>query len=500
MNSLCKRLFVVSVFLSLLSFLSLGFSAGCAKIPGDGLPDDPPPDTLVFADTAFFDDMVAVCLTAIIGGEMEISCDTTVLSAIEIPYMVTRIDDALNNYCLYPVTFTAFPRTGDLRHIEAVSLDLGRFGLIPLYPPDYSATFSYADTGTHAARMLVGMKGSDFVLAEEFLVRIEEKIDVSPVSVSVSDTGSFHTFRAGGMRYRGVYWVWDLTNIGGDVIKTLEDTVSVFIRGGHNTAVSVYQEDTAGRRTPGRSVRFTSVISADYTVVVNVEGGEAEVLPQRVFTVPYGGGVSITVDVSGQRNMRLDRVTVNGSEVYVYVDTAALRLVVGVANVRSDTEVLVAVAEIDTVMPMVTLEWPPESGSGPCFVDALAYRLNKKMASGVIKWRFIHFSSPQIPADSTITVNIPQDINSTRHIVGNIVYTARPEYLDEGLRKYSQRVSPNTGKWSATQNFSPGTTYILSMEFTDSLERKSNFVYRTILVQDMMQGCTHARRVWEEME
>jgi hypothetical protein len=510
MKSLYKLFFGVAA-LVLAAVLSL--SGGCAEIPAGAMPDPEVPavDTIIAADTAIFGDTVAICVTTLIGGDTaSVVCDTVFLGRISVPYTVTRAAGEINGYCLYPITFKASPSAADLGYIEAIYLDLGGrdadgAGPALLAPPAYSAVFTYADTGRHAARMLVVMRGGGLVLTEEFEVRTAVRIDsIRPISISVSDTGSLHTFTAGGYRYSGVYWVWDLTNIAAGVVRTLQDSVGVFVRGEHDTTVSVYQEDSLGRRTPGRDVRFVSAIDAEYTVVVGVEGGEAVISPDSVFSVPYGGGVSVTVDVGGQVNTRIDRVTVNGEPMYVYGDSLVVSTVLEIRDIRSNVRVAVFVAAADTVTPAVTLEWPLDSGNmADCASELIAYRLNKKMASGYIMWRFHNIAGGVIPgmrADSTIIVDIPRDVVSGRHVVGNRFYETPRGYLDEGLQKYSQNISPRLNKWNSM--LSVGTTYTITLGFTDSLGRASNTVRRMVGITSSPStlGCGSARRMWEEME
>ena len=467
MKSVYNLFFVVALFTSFFA-LSLYMSGGCATVPNDGMPDpeDDPPvvvdtlvvaDTLVFGDTSFvcqatlaggdtvnvvcdtliarvavdtlvfgdtlavcastvigvdtaavvcdtlimrmavdtlvFGDTLAVCVSTVIGVDTAaVVCDTVVLGGIRVPYMVTRIDGEVNGYCFYPITFTAFPRPEDLAHISGIYLDWdvsdeASSPPVLLSPPTYSAVFSYADTGIHSARMRVNMRGSDFVLKEPFEVRTAERIEADPVSIFVSDTGgAVHTFRAGGYRPRDVFWVWDLTNIGSGVISALEDTVSVLITGDHDTVVFVYQRDAAGRRTPGREVRFVSVV------------------------VP-----------------------------------------------------------VDTVKPAVEIVWPYDPLLTPgavCNYGMLAYRLNKQMAWGYIRWTSLNPTITYQHPDSVMAVRLPEDIRVGTHSVANRDYSVPREYLAPGLHKYSHYISPREGR-RFTEDIEG--IYRLAMVFADTL-------------------------------
>ncbi|MCL2181949.1 MAG: hypothetical protein FWB85_00555 [Chitinispirillia bacterium] len=496
---------------ALVSVAALSLSGGCAEVPGDRMPD-PVVDTVVVVDTLVFDDTVVVCRTAVIGGSAAPSvCDTVVLGDIEVPFIVTRVDESVNSYCLYPITFTAFPAAEDLRHIEAVylDLDLAAEGTEPveLVPPTWSAVFSYADTGGHIARMRVVMHGSEFVLTEEFEVRTAVRFDIPPVSISVEDTGSFHTFRAGGYRHRDACWVWDLTNIGGRVIKTFTDTVSAFVRGEHDTAVTVYQEDSSGRRTPGVDVGFKSVIGTMYSVTVEVGGaGAADISPRREFLVPYRGEVSVTV--RALVNTKIASVSVNGAPRYVFDGLLVRDTALTFAGITSNTRILVSLAEIDTVMPDVKIVWPVIGTGdrsvvpGICLGGVFAYRLNKRMASGVARWLDLD-NIYNADKDSLRSVRIPGDIFDAPHNLAElitkapVIYESPKQYLEEGLQRFNFEISPVAAK---RYTHGAGRLYRLELQFADSLGNLSAVESRIVNTRADGRSCEDAINEWLRAE
>jgi len=519
MKSALKQFFKASL-LSLASLTSLATLAtlalylACANIPTDKMPDPeiPPIDTLIVADTTVFGDTLVFCVTTLIDSiPASVTCVTKVLGDIEIPYMLSRVDDVLNNYCLYPITFTAFPPFGDLEYISEIYLDLdvAEDGLprssVLLLPPAYSAVFSYADTGVHSLRMRVVMRLGDFVLEEAFEVRTAVRFEVSPVSISVSDTGSFHVFRAGGYRPRDVYWVWDLTSIGGGVIKVLEDTVSVFVRGEHDSRVVLYQEDGGGRRTPGVDVGFRSVIGTMYNVVVDVGGvGGVDILPRRDFLVPYNGEVS--VGVRALVNTRIVGVSVNGVPLYVFGDSLVRDTSVTVSGIRADVRILVVVAGIDTVLPLVELVWPYDRHLTPwvvCEYGVLVYRLNKRMAGGYVRWTSLYTTTTYQHADSVMAVRFPEDLRVDAHEVAGWQYGAPGEYLAEGLHKYSHYVSPRAGR-RFTRDVSGA--YRVDMWFADTLGNVSDTLKYTVDFSERAENmgwhraCEDERRALQLLE
>ena len=493
MYHLFKAFFGVT---ALAALLALCVYSGCADIPDNNIPDDPV-DAVAIADTSFYGDTLVVCVTTIAGSRAaSVRCDTTVYGGMSVRYAVSRVDGRVNSYCLFPVTFTAFPSEEDLRRIDAIYVDPypGDTGAarIRLSPPEWSAAFAYADTGAHTAKMLVATRGGA-VLEEEFEVRTELKIDVTPIRIPVGDAGVEYALRANGLRHSGVWWVWDLTNINNGVIKTREDSVSIFVDGEYDTEVYLYQEDGAGGRTPGTAVGFAAVYTA-HNVVVSVEGGDAEVFPQKSFSVPHAGDATVSVRVNMKDNLRIGGIGVNGEQRHVFDGRAVGDTAITIENIRSNTGVLVTVAKIDTVQPVLTVIWPVKDTSTAmtCVAGTLGYRLNKKMASGYIKWTAIDSVSGQLRENTAVTVAMPGDLNIVPHFVaGDIAYASPSAYLNEGVQKYRQYESARK-----QFDFQIGVSYKLEMQVSDSLGNKSNTVFRVTTIAPSRGGCSAAVPDW----
>jgi len=491
MNHLFKVFFGVT---ALAALLVLCVYSGCADIPDDRMPDDPV-DTVVVVDTAFYGDTLVVCSTIVVGaGAASVRCDTTVLGGLSVPYVVSRIDERVNGYCLFPIMFTAFPRAEDLWLIDSIYIELGPDSgeRIRLSPPAYSAEFTYADTGTHTARLLVAVKGVGIVLEDKFQVRTAMKAEVEPVNIPVSDVGVEYAIRVNGIRHSDAWWVWDLTNIGNDIVRTREDSVLVFVDAEYDTVVYLYQEDAFGNRTPATAVRFVSVYT-EHRVEVSVVGGDAEVLPERLFFVPHAGEASISVSAS--RNIKIERIWLNGVSRFDFSGRVVADTTILFENIRSDMVILVAVAKIDTVMPLLTVNWPVQDTAyvPMCVAGALSYRLNKKMASGYIKWASINDKG--WPDESTaVTVVMPDNLIQIPHVVGNeFVYYSPSEYLNEGVQKFY-----NLESMPQIVNFPiiAGVSYRLEVQFSDSLGNKSNTVVKVRRVRSNDQRCQNMYKDW----
>jgi hypothetical protein len=500
---------------ALAALLILSICGGCADIPDDKMPDEPV-NTVVIVDSAFYGDTLVRCSTVIVGaGAASVRCDTAVYDGLSVPYTVSRVDELLNGYCLFPITFTAFPRAEDLGRIEAIYLEWGpgEGARAQLSPPDWSAEFAIADTGAHAVRMLVAMKGVDYVLTEEFEVRTAMMADVRPVNIPVGDVGVEYVLKVSGLRHGDAWWVWDLRNIGNGVVKAREDSVLIFVDGEYDTEVYLYQEDAWGVRTPAVAVGFIALYTT-HSVSVSVVGGAAEILPQREFTVPHAGDASVSVSVNARNNLKIESVWVNGELRWAFHDRVVADTSIPLENVRADARVLVSVAKADTVMPQVIINWPVSGNTADtvwkvpvmCLEGAVGYKLNKKMASGYIKWTRTDTLTGLLTRDSLRT-NIPGDINPASHFVAtaipgsDISYLSPKEYLNEGVQRYRQAESANADK---QMDFLLRTPYRVEMQFTDSLGNKSNVAVRVITTFDASYGtkaaCEAYYNGWKAVE
>jgi hypothetical protein len=487
---------------ALAALLILSIFGGCADIPDNGMPDDPV-DTVVIVDTVVRGDTLVRCVTAVVGaGAASVRCDTTLYGGVSVPYAVSRVDERVNNYCLFPITFTAFPRAEDLGLIDSICLELGpdSGARVWLSPPAWSAEFVYADTGTHRARMLVSFKGVGAVPVEEFDVRTAMKIDAAPVVVPVGEAGVEHTLRVSGLRYSGVRWVWDLTNINNGIMSTQEDSVSIFVDGEYDTEIYLYQEDAFGNRTPATVVGFASVYTA-HSVVVSVEGGEADVLPQRSFSVPHAGDATVSVRVDTRNNLKIGGIGINGKQRYAFNDRVVDDTAIIIENIRSNVGVLVTVARIDTVQPQLIEDWLTGRDTVTimaCMAGKLLYRLNKKMASGYVLWTRIDTATGGLIESSSVRVAFPDDLNGRAHLVGGrIPYLQPSDYLREGLQKY---IHDESAQASKRIDFQMGMRYRAEMRFADSLGNKTNIFVKIMNIIQSNYGCSTAVPAWLDRE
>ena len=487
---------------ALAALLILCAFSGCADIPADKMPDEPV-ETVVIVDSAFYSDTLVRCSTVIIGaGAASVRCDTTVYGDVSVPYAVSRVDERVNSYCLFPITFTAFPRAEDLGLIEAIYLEWGPEGgaRAQLSPPDWSAEFAIADTGARAVRMLVAMKGVDYVLTEEFEVRTAMAVDVRPVNIPVGDIGVEYVLRVSGLRPGDAWWVWDLTNIDAGIVSTPEDSVLIFVDGEYDTEIYLYQEDALGNRTPATVIGFASVYTA-HNVVVGVEGGEAEVLPQRSFSVPHAGDARVSVRVDTRNNLKIVGIGINGEQRYAFNDRVVDDTSITIENIRSNVGVLVTVARIDTVQPQLVEDWLAERDTVSlmtCMAGMLSYRLNKKMASGYVMWTRVDTATGGLIESSSVRVVFPDDLNSSAHLVGGrIPYLQQSDYLREGPHKYIHGESAQASK---RIDFQAGMRYRAEMRFTDSLGNKTNTVVKVMNFVQSGYGCSTAVPAWLDRE
>lgn len=304
-----------------------------------------------------------------------------------IPFSVTRVNNNLNAYCFFPITFTANPRVIDRGHIDSILLYISEDPASPVYklePPSYAAVFNYADTGLHAARMRVfETKAKGVFYDTAFTIRTGINFGAAPMNFSVEDTGSVVTLEATGFKADSVLWNWDLSRLlkRDSLLQSESNRTSIKIAHEYDDTVFLYQSKSE-RRTPRIGFPFKSVIRTLYNVTVNKFGSaDALILPRSTFTVSYNADTAITI--RPLINSKIDSVIVNGEK--MANDTTVTLL-----SVRSNIVLDVYLSKIDTVEPVVTIKWPQhDSTVSWCRLGTIKYNLNKRMQSGQIVWTHV---------------------------------------------------------------------------------------------------------------
>lgn len=229
-------------------------------------------------------------------------------------------------------------------------------------------------------------------------------------------------------------------------------------------------------------------------VSVDVVGGDAAVYPSRSFEIPVDDAVMISVDVRGEVNTRIAAISVGGTEVCCRGDEVVRDTSVIVVGAAGGVAVVVELAKIDGVMPKAEIVSPalttpgePVASISVCSMGELEYRLNKRMASGYIKWRNMSVGAEN--NDSLQTVRIPEDITAESHNIGDWSYADPDGYLGDGPQRFDLAVSPVDGKRVTREQFTVPATYSFEIQFTDSLGNRSEKAYRAVWVTSAAKGC-----------
>jgi hypothetical protein len=249
------------------------------------------------------------------------------------------------------------------------------------------------------------------------------------------------------------------------------------------------------------------------TVAVSVLAEEAGlpdgvlIFPGREIIVPCGDSARIAVDAGGLANARIAAISADGEGLFSFDGGVVTDIAVTLRSVSANTEVLVELAKIDALLPAAEILWPalaaPDGSFARlprCVAGTLGYRLNKRMASGVIKWREV--TDPYyVDADSLRTVKIPDDLADSAHLVGDLAYASPLGYLDAGVQKFDFAVSPKAGKRVGEGVFCENCVYAFEVQFTDSLGNRSAPASRmAVSGSEDADSCAFAQYDWRKLK
>lgn len=290
----------------------------------------------------------------------------------QIPFTLSMAGGISSAYCFTPITFTAVPDESDLRYIDSIVVSTSNSPSAPTFrlsAPSFSATFSYADTGTFTGRMRVFERGGGGALIGDTAFTIRVGMDMGyggPTKILVDDIGTYTVFEAVGYRHEShnVFWCWDISSLVGkdSVIVSTNRDLPIFLslEEGRIDNIELYQMEritvdgnVTQRRSPGvwfkieRGIKMYKMSFALTQTGTRLIGATANVTSADTLVVRSGADTVITLTPGV--NTRIENVASTGAthikEGDVYKFSA----------IRSDIVVNVTAEEIDQVAPRVEI-------------------------------------------------------------------------------------------------------------------------------------------------
>lgn len=179
-----------------------------------------------------------------------------IVTDVNVRYSVSQLNDTVNAYCFYPITFKAMIESGQEKYID--SMFLRKSGAEPFvkFNRSFEMELSYATEGDHEVTVRIyymsdGGKYRDSL----FIVKTAIGYSAGVINANLNDTGSYVVLRGVGYKANDIMWEWDLRRVGGSVVQCFDDT-AVFIRRAVDDTVFLAQVDSYGNKSTYIPVPF----------------------------------------------------------------------------------------------------------------------------------------------------------------------------------------------------------------------------------------------------
>lgn len=203
----------------------------------------------------------AICVLIFVGCLDNPYSPENLPDSVPVTFSLTKMSDDMNASCFQPVIFTAYIAEKDAGYVDSMFLYVTE-NLVrtthKIEAPSYSAEFNFSDTGEHIGTLRVyEKKDKGKYYDTTFNIKIGMNYGAMPLVFTIADAGMSIPLEATGYKAGDatVHWLWDLSRINGEIIRTINNVDSVFVDKEYNDTIFLRQSD-GNRNSPVVAVPF----------------------------------------------------------------------------------------------------------------------------------------------------------------------------------------------------------------------------------------------------